>query len=42
MLITRVIGDCPACQGEKTFGNVSVQRDHVLRGCKACDFQTTA
>jgi len=42
MLVTRVIGDCPACKGVNMFGNVSVQRDHVLRGCKACDFRTAA
>ncbi len=42
MLVTRVIGDCPACKGANMFGNVSVRRDHVLRGCKACDFQTAA
>ncbi len=42
MLVTRVLGHCPACNGKNTYGNVSVQRDHVLRGCKACDFQTVA
>ncbi|MFA6231209.1 MAG: hypothetical protein WC617_13710 [Rhodanobacter sp.] len=42
MLITRVLGDCPACKGADTFGNVSVQRDHVLRGCKTCDYETVA
>lgn len=42
MLITRVLGDCPACKGNSTFGNVSVRRDHVLRGCKACNYESTA
>lgn len=38
MLVTRVLGDCPACKGKDTFGNVAVRRDHVLRGCKACSY----
>lgn len=36
MLVTRILGDCPACGGENKFGNVSVSADHVLRGCIAC------
>lgn len=39
MLVTYVVGDCPICKGESTFGNVSVRRDHVLRGCKACSHE---
>lgn len=42
MLVTRILGDCPACRGENTFGNVSVQRDHVLRGCNACNYESAA
>lgn len=41
MLVTRVIGDCPGCGGKERFGNVSVQRDHVLRGCMSCKYSTT-
>lgn len=42
MLVTRVLGDCPACKGKNTFGNVSVRRDHVLRGCKTCSYESAA
>jgi hypothetical protein len=38
MLVTRVIGDCPGCGGSRTFGNVQVRGDHVLRGCTKCRF----
>lgn len=41
MLVTRVLGDCPACGGKSRFGNVSVQGDHVLRGCMSCKYRTT-
>lgn len=41
MLVTRVLGDCPVCGGKGRFGNVSVQGDHVLRGCMSCDYSTT-
>lgn len=40
MLVTRVLGDCPACNGKDTFGNVSVRHDHVLRGCKTCSYES--
>jgi len=40
MLVTRIIGDCPACKSKSTFGNVSVQRSHVLRGCKVCNHES--
>jgi len=36
MLVTRVIGACPACNKPEAFGNVMVVRDHVLRGCTYC------
>ncbi|MEE4461309.1 hypothetical protein V2S84_04035 [Azotobacter chroococcum] len=36
MLVTHIIGDCPACKGKDCFGNVSVYSDHVLRGCLRC------
>lgn len=38
MLVTHIWGDCPDCRGEKRFGNVSVQDDHVLRGCMNCKY----
>lgn len=36
MLVARVIGDCPVCGGERTFGNVLVLASYVLRGCGSC------
>lgn len=36
MLVTHILGDCPGCKGKDCFGNVSVYRDHVLRGCRRC------
>lgn len=41
MLVTRVLGDCPGCEGKGRFGNVSVRADHVLRGCMSCKYRTT-
>jgi len=38
MLVTRILGDCPSCKGKNKFGNVSVQGDHVLRGCMSCSY----
>lgn len=38
MLVTYVLGDCPSCGGQNSFGNVSVQVDHVLRGCMKCNY----
>lgn len=40
MLVTRVLGDCPSCGGKQRFGNVSVLRDHVTRGCLSCNYST--
>ncbi|MBP3984785.1 hypothetical protein J5837_10195 [Pseudoxanthomonas helianthi] len=37
MLVTRVLGECPAC-GFEIFGNVSVLGDFVLRGCGRCNY----
>ncbi|MGF6527649.1 hypothetical protein [Variovorax sp. PvP013] len=39
MLVMRVIGDCPGCGAKDAYGNVSVTDDHVLRGCRRCDYQ---
>lgn len=38
MLVTRVVGACPKCGRADAFGNVMVRPDHVLRGCKHCDY----
>jgi len=38
MLVTRIIGACPACNTADAFGNVLIARDHVLRGCKVCRY----
>lgn len=40
MLVTCVLGDCPGCKGEDCFGNVSIQRDRVLQGCKRCRYES--
>lgn len=39
MLITRIIGNCPECKGEKNFGNCGVFGHELLRGCEDCDYQ---
>jgi len=41
MLVTHILGDCPSCKDKDCFGNVSVQNDHVLRGCLRCKHKTT-
>lgn len=41
MLVTYVLGDCPGCGGKQQFGNISVQGDRVLRGCKNCKYSIT-
>src|SRR5690348_7900094 len=38
MLVTRIIGSCPACKAADAFGNVLIARDRVLRGCKVCRY----
>jgi len=38
VLVTRLLGNCPGCRGINTFGNVSVQQSHVLRGCLKCQY----
>ncbi|WP_223181930.1 hypothetical protein [Pseudomonas fragi] len=40
MLVNRVLGDCPRCKAQQCFGNVSVRRDHVLRGCRYCKYHS--
>jgi hypothetical protein len=39
MLVTHVLGDCPGCGAKSSYGNVSVH-DHILRGCKHCQYQS--
>ncbi len=39
MLVTRIIGDCPQCGSKNTYGNVSINSDHVLRGCTKCSYE---
>ncbi len=41
MLITRTIGDCPKCGEVKSFGNVFVRDNRILRGCKSCQHSIT-
>ncbi|MFP3564086.1 hypothetical protein [Paraburkholderia sp. SIMBA_030] len=38
MLVTYVLGNCPGCGQENSFGNVEVYGDHVLQGCKRCRY----
>jgi hypothetical protein len=40
MLVTRIIGDCPGCNGKACFGNVLVLRDELLCGCQRGRYQT--
>ncbi len=40
MLVTCVLGDCPGCNSKDCFGNVSIQRDRVLQGCKRCRYES--
>ena len=41
MLVTRILGNCPGCGGIRKYGNVSVRRDHLLRGCLSCRYSET-
>lgn len=41
MLVTHILADCPGCGGKNRFGNVSVEDNHVLRGCMSCKYSTT-
>lgn len=41
MLVTHILGNCPACKGNDCFGNVSVYRNHVLRGCLQCKYESS-
>ncbi len=37
-LVTYILGDCPGCNAQNTFGNVDVYGDYVYRGCKRCRY----
>src|ERR1700738_2918753 len=36
MWVIRVIGDCPGCGAQRSFGNVVVIGQELLRGCLHC------
>ena len=38
-LVTHVLGDCPGCKSQNTFGNVDVYGHYVYRGCKRCRYK---
>lgn len=38
MLITRITGDCPKCQTQRSFGNVNVMGNLLLQGCQVCGY----
>jgi hypothetical protein len=40
MLVTRIIGDCPGCGAARSYGNVSVIGQELVRGCQRCDIRT--
>lgn len=35
-IVTYVLGDCAGCGTKDSFGNVSVHKTHIYRGCKRC------
>lgn len=38
MLVTHIIGNCPKCGTEASFGNVFVKGQILTRGCLRCDY----
>ena len=38
-MVTYVLGDCPGCKSQNTFGNVDVYGHYVYRGCKRCRYK---
>jgi hypothetical protein len=36
MLITRILGDCPRCGAQRTYGNASISENILRRGCTGC------
>ncbi len=41
MLVTRIIGSCPQCQTQNSFGNVSIHSNALTRGCGSCSYSQT-
>ncbi len=38
MLVTRIIGKCPGCGAEASYGNVNISQNILLRGCFRCKY----
>jgi hypothetical protein len=38
LLVTRILGDCPGCGRENSYGNVDVFGDRLVRGCGYCTY----
>lgn len=38
MLVTRIIGKCPGCGAEASYGNVNISQNLLLRGCRRCRY----
>ena len=38
MLVTRIIGKCPGCGVEASYGNVHISNNWLLRGCTRCTY----
>ena len=38
-LVTYVLGDCPGCKAQNSFGNVDIYGDYVSKGCKRCRYK---
>lgn len=40
-IVTHILGDCPGCGGNNTYGNVMIPGgEYVFRGCGQCDFSS--
>ena len=39
-LVSYVLGDCPSCGAENSFGNVAVRKNSVVQGCLLCQRQS--
>jgi transcription elongation factor Elf1 len=38
MWVIRIIGKCPGCKRENSFGNVNIHDNILLRGCSNCNY----
>lgn len=38
-LVTYVLGDCPSCKSQNTFGNIDVRGHSVYKGCESCRYR---